>query len=318
MIEAALTWYSMAVAAMAKEVGAVVGRTRGWLVVGMVAAVVGIALWWSAPATQGGAPGGKAHVAPLSAAANARANGTETHPSQGRLAEASRVRSFKELKQRAEAGDAVAQRLLAETYADCLFVNLERDEFLSGVEDRKRLLSDAAHVRVLEQAARERIGKCDAVDVADVPRLELAAQWFAKAAENGDLAARATVRASNLDRQDPAETAQFLEEVLASGDPAAVFMFGGTLREDAPAGKDGPSEPLSTGELASRAWMVAACRMGHECGASGRVMESICLEMSGCAGEDLVTYVQRQLPDEAQREELERRVGEILALTGGR
>ena len=84
-----------------------------------------------------------------------------------------------------------------------------------------------------------------------------------------------------------------------------------------PADKSGPSEPLATGELATRAWMVAACRMGYECGASGRVMETICLEMSGCAGEDLETYVQRELRDEAQREELERRVREILALVEG-
>lgn len=295
-----------------------VRRTLRWLAFAVVAALAGVALWWNVPGTQRDAPGGKATVAPLRDAASIRANGTETRPSQGRFAEASRVRAFKDLKQRAEAGDAVAQRLLAETYADCLFVNLERDEFLSGVENRKRLLSGEAQVRVLEQAARERVGKCDAVDVEDATRLELAAQWFATAADNGDLAARAMVRASNLSRQDPAETAKFLEEVLASGDPAAVFMFGGTLRQDAPAGKGGPSEPLATGELATQAWMVAACRMGYECGPSGRVVETICLEMSDCAGEDLETFVQRQLRDEAQREELERRVGEILALTEGR
>lgn len=295
-----------------------VGRSRAWLAVGVVAALVGVFVWRGVPAVQGDAPGPKVELAPSPSATDIRANGTETRPSQGRFAEASRVRAFKELKQRAEAGDAVAQRLLAETYADCLFVNLERDEFLSGVENRKRLLSDEAQVRVLEQAARERIGKCDAVDVEDATRLELAAQWFATAADNGDLAARAMVRASNLKRQDPAETVQFLEEVLASGDPAAVFMFGGTLREDAPAGKGEPSEPLATGELATRAWMMAACRMGYECGPSGRVVETICLEMSDCAGEDLETYVLRQLRDEAQREELERRVGEILALTEGR
>ncbi len=295
-----------------------VRRTRAWLAVGVVAALVGVFVWRGVPAVQGDATNAKGELAPLPGAADVRANGTETRPSQGRLAEASRVRVFKELKQRAEAGDAVAQRLLAETYADCLFVNLERDEFLSGVENRKRLLSDEAQVRVLEEAARNRIGKCDAVDVEDATRLELAAQWFATAADNGDLAARAMVRASNLNRQDPAEAAQFLEDVLASGDPAAVFMFGGTLRQDAFAGKGGPSEPLATGELATQAWMVAACRMGYECGPSGRVVETICLEMSDCAGEDLETYVQRQLRDEAQREELERRVGEILALTGGR
>jgi len=207
---------------------------------------------------QGDAPGAKGELAPLPGAGGTPAHGTENPPSQGRFAEASRVRAFKELKQRAEAGDAVAQRLLAEIYADCLFVNLERDEFLTGVENRKRLLSDEAQVRVLEEAARKRIGKCDAVDVEDATRLELAAQWFATAADNGDLAARAMVRASNLNRQDPAEAAQFLEDVLASGDPAAVFMFGGTLRQDAFAGKGGPNGEGGGGGWPPAAWDTSA------------------------------------------------------------
>lgn len=287
------------------------------MVVGLVAAVVGIALWWTAPATQGGAPGGKAKVAPSAVAAEVRANATESRSIQGRPLAAGRVEAFEALKQRAEAGDAVAQRLLAQTYADCFFVNLDREAFQSGVEVKKNMLNDDASKRLMEQAASERIATCDAVEGGDPLPLGLSPRWFAKAAENGDLAARAMVRANNLNRQDPAETAQLLEEVLASGDPAAVFTFGISLRNSFATSNSEPTEPLATGELATKAWMVAGCRMGYECEPSGRVMNSACLELGGCTGEDVETYLRRELPTDGERAELDRRVSEILALVGG-
>lgn len=287
------------------------------MVVGLVAAVVGIALRWTAPATQGGAPGGKAKVAPSAVAAEVRANATESRSIQGRPLAAGRVEAFEALKQRAEAGDAVAQRLLAQTYADCFFVNLDREAFQSGVEVKKNMLNDDASKRLMEQAASERIATCDAVEGGDPLPLGLSPRWFAKAAENGDLAARAMVRANNLNRQDPAETAQLLEEVLASGDPAAVFTFGISLRNSFATSNSEPTEPLATGELATKAWMVAGCRMGYECEPSGRVMNSACLELGGCTGEDVETYLRRELPTDGERAELDRRVSEILALVGG-
>lgn len=294
-----------------------VGRTGGWLAVGLVTAVVGVALWWNAPATQGDAPGGKAQVAALPVAAEVRANATESRTSQGRPAAVGSVEAFEALKQRAEAGDAVAQRLLAQTYADCFFVNLDREAFKSSVEIKKNLLNDDASKRLMEQAASERIATCDAVEGGDPLPLDLSPRWFAKAAENGDLAARAMVRANNLNRQDPAETAQLLEEVLASGDPAAVFTFGISLRNSFAASNSEPTEPLATGELATKAWMVAGCRMGYECEPSGSVMNSACLELGGCTGEDVESDLRRELPTDGERAELERRVREILALVGG-
>ncbi len=299
-----------------KGVGAVVGRTLRWLAFAVVAGLAGVALWWNIPATQGDAPGGS-KVAPSAAVADLRANAAASRPIQGRPLAAGRVEAFEALKQRAEAGDAVAQRLLAQTYADCLFVNLDREAFKSSLEIKKNLLNDDASKQLMERAASERIAECDAVEGGDPLPLDLSPRWFAKAAENGDLAARAMVRANNLNRQDPAETAQLLEEVLASGDPAAVFTFGLSLRNGFATSNSEPSEPLATGELATKAWMVAACRMGYECEPSGRVMNSACLNVEGCTGEDVETYLRRELPTDGERAELERRVSEILALVEG-
>ncbi|WP_315387545.1 hypothetical protein [uncultured Stenotrophomonas sp.] len=282
-----------------------------------MAVLVGLVLWRHVPAAQSGAlrpDDTRAQASPAEASPRAASGARQL---QASLTREHTGQAFEALKQRAEAGDGVAQRLLAESYADCYFVNLDREAFLGGLDERKRLASDRAQVRVLEQAARERIAQCDAVNRGTPLELELAARWYAEAARNGDLAARTMVRAHDLRRHDPIVTAQLLEEVLASGDPAAVFYFGNTLRVDDAANPGEPTEALATGEMATWAWMVAGCRMGYDCGPTGRVMVGFCLEGNGCTGEDAETYVRRELPTDAERAELDRRVGEILGLVEG-
>ncbi|WP_146033476.1 hypothetical protein [Stenotrophomonas sp. VV52] len=283
-----------------------------------MAVLVGLVLWRQVPADQSGALG--------TADTRAQTSRAEVLPSaapgpqrlQTSLAREHSVQEFHALKQRAEAGDRVAQRLLAETHADCYFVNEDRDAFISTMDMRKRGLSDKSQIGFLEQATRERIAKCDAGDGGGPLEPLLAGHWYAEAAKRGDLAARAMARAQVLKRYDPAETEQLLEEVLASGDPAAVFYFGATLREDAAVTPGEPAEALTTGALATWSWMVAACRMGYDCGPTGRVMVSSCLDTRRCFGEDMDTHVlTRELRTEAERRELERRVGEILGLIKG-
>lgn len=299
---------------MAKGVGAVVGRTRGWLAVGVVTAVVGIALWWSAPATQGGAPGGKAEVAPSAVAATVRANATESRTSQGRPAEVDRVKAFEDLKRRARAGDAVAQRLLAETYEGCYFVNIDRENFMDSLDFYRQMIRAPAQLSVLEQVAAERFAQCGAVDGGAIVPMQLVTGWYAQAAENGDLAARLMDNAFKQKRLDTAEAAEQLEEVLGSNDPAAVFAMGSTLHSNYPASAAGPAAGLMTGEHAGEAWMVAGCRMGYDCGPSGKLMGTLCLVQNACTGEDFEAYLKRAMMNEAQRRDLERRVTEILRL----
>lgn len=289
------------------------------MVVGVVAGLVGAALWWNAPATQRDAPGETVQAKKLSVAAEVRANAAEARPrpSHGRPAEVDRVKAFEELKRRAKAGDAVAQRLLADTYESCYIVNFNREHFLGFVDATGGMMTDPAERQGLERIARERVAQCDVVDGGAIVPLELIRGWYAQAAENGDLAARLTDNASNKRGVSAAESASLMEEVLGSNDPAAVFAMGSTLGGNFPAGFSGPAEKLVTGELASEAWQVAACRMGYDCGPSSILMGSVCLAMAGCAGEDYEGIVKRGLRSDLERRDLERRVTEILRLMEG-
>lgn len=290
------------------------GRGKVLLAVGAAALLLGVALWRYAPA---------ARVAPSSAAraevaqslhpAAVPAQANVAHPARGRPAEAGRVNAFEALKQRARAGDAVAQRELAEVYDACLVVNADRERFMAGVDAGRRTISDTDQLHYLEKVARERIALCDAVDGGAIVPSELIRGWYAQAAGNGDLAARLMDNAFKHKNPDAAESARLLEEVLGSKDPAAVFARGNTLGPGYQISPGDPAAALMTGDLAGTAWQVAGCRMGYNCDVH---METLCLMISRCTGDDFESYI-RGISSAAQRRELDRRVTEIVGLVEG-
>jgi hypothetical protein len=278
----------------------------------VVAAMVGLVLWRSVPEPSIERPSGNVKAAQAPAADDVETNGTVISTGHGRPAEAARLKTFESLKQRAKAGDAVAQRLLADMYESCYIVNFNREHFLGFVDATGGMMTDPAELQGLERAARERVAQCDAVDGGAIVPLELIRGWYAQAAENGDLAARLTDNALNNKSLSAEESASLMEEVLGSNDPAAVFAMGSTLGQNFPAGFSGPAEELVTGDQASEAWQVAACRMGFDCGPSSELMGSVCLAIVGCASGDYESLVKRGLRSDLERRELERRVTEIL------
>lgn len=297
------------------------GRARLLLGAGIVAALVGFfALWREASATRAAAP-----TAPTPKAAAVQSPRSTDIPSDGAGAGAAgghpaaidRVKAFEDLKQRAKAGDAVAQRKLADAYEACFVVNLDREGFINGLDFNRRMMREPARPAVLDQVMRERVAHCDAVDGGAIVPVDLIRGWYAQAAENGDLPARLIDNAFKHRKLDEAASARLLEEVLASNDPAAVFAMGSTLGSNYAFIPGDPAEAVMTGEQASSAWLVAACRMGYDCGASGQMMGTMCLFLDGCTGEDVEAFLKRGLRSDAERRDLERRVTEILRLVEG-
>jgi len=293
------------------------GKARVWLAVGVVAALVGIALWRQGPAAQAVAASAKAPALQAPSPSAPPSDAPVTSTANLLSVEARRVKEFEELKQRAKAGDAVAQRLLADTYEACFIVNIDRENFLKGLDYNRQMIRVPAQLSILEETAQERFTQCGAVDGGAIIPLALIRGWYAQAAENGDLAARLTDNAYHRKTLDAAESSALLEEVLASNDPAVVFAMGATLGASYLAAQNDPAYALVSGERAGNAWMVAACRMGYDCGPSSALMATLCLGTNGCTGEDFETFWKRELPSDAERRDLERRVTEILRLVEG-
>lgn len=220
------------------------------------------------------------------------------------------VEAFDALKQRAKDGDAVSQRLLAQTYETCFIVNLNRERFLQSVQHSS--LTDPAQVARQARIIQQRVQLCDAVDTGALIPTQLVNGWYAQAAANGDLAARATVYARQAIPMDRAAFTQLLDDVVASGDPAAMYSLGNALSRRVAENAGEPYTALVTGPMTSQAWMVAACRMGYDCGPESADATNFCLLVNRCEGETTEEIVFAMVPTAEQRQALERQAQQII------
>ena len=223
---------------------------------------------------------------------------------------AERVKAFESLKQRAKAGDAVAQRQLAQAYDACFVVNLDRQRFVTGYEALR--MREPEHAAVLDHLAQQRMAQCDAVDGGAIVPMELIRGWYAQAAQNGDLFARAMDNALNLRPYDTARATRLMDDVVASGDPAAVYALGGNMSETMVENMGEPYRALVTGPEASTAWMLAGCRMGYDCGPESTEIVNLCLLSNRCLGETYEEMVFATLKSDAERQALERKIQQVM------
>ena len=217
---------------------------------------------------------------------------------------------YRTLKQRAEAGDAVAQRLVAQLFVDCAYIYDHPLKFtpleLSDIPaDSPESMSIGAH-RALQQ-------NCTQVEGGARVTLKDAQNWYEKAAENGDLAAWAVV---NMLRHPPLtadEAQRFLEDVIASKDPVAVFAYGNVMGGPVTENLGKGYESLVSNN-ASLAWMLAGCRMGMDCGPESPPVNNLCLHQGLCGKGDCEQAMKSQIESEADREALDQQIEAVLAI----
>lgn len=217
---------------------------------------------------------------------------------------------YRTLKQRAEAGDAVAQRLVAQMFVDCAYIYDHPLKFtpleLSDIPaDSPESMSIDAH-RALQQ-------NCTQVEGGARVTLKDAQRWYEKAAENGDLAAWAVV---NMLRHPPLtadEAQRFLEDVIASKDPVAVFAYGNVMGGPVTENLGEGYESLVSNN-ASLAWMLAGCRMGMDCGPESPLVNNLCLQQGLCGKGDYEKAMKSQIESEADREALDQQIEAVLAI----
>jgi len=218
--------------------------------------------------------------------------------------------SFESLKQRAKAGDAVAQRLLADAYEACFVVNLDRQHLLRIHQRIKQEKPEQA--ALLEQTLQQRMAQCDAVDGGAIIPRELIDGWYAQAAANGDLPARIMDYARRGTPLDADTATQLLEEVVASGDPAAMYSLGSALGGGIEKNLRDPYRSLAADPVAGQAWSLAACRLGYPCGPDSTDVGNFCLLLGRCLGESAEEMVFAVAKSDAEREALEQKIQQIL------
>lgn len=223
---------------------------------------------------------------------------------------AANAQSFESLKQRAKAGDAVAQRLLADAYEACFVVNLDRQHLLRIHQRIKQEKPEQA--ALLEHTLQQRIAQCDAVDGGALIPRELIDGWYAQAAANGDLPARIMDYAHRRTPLDADTATRLMEDVIASGDPAAMYSLGSALGSGFVENLREPYRSLAADPMAGEAWSVAACRLGYPCGPDSTDMGNYCLLVGRCLGETAEELVFAVAKSDAERAALERKVQQIV------
>ncbi len=224
------------------------------------------------------------------------------------------VTAFEALKQRAKEGDAVSQRLLAQTYEACFVVNLHRERFLQMYQRARQ--DRPEQVATLDHLTQQRIEQCNAVDDGAIIPQELIRGWYAQAAENGDLAARAVEYAVKRTPLDAPTATRFLEDIVTSGDPAAMHSLGNVMGGTVTENVGEPYKELVSGPLAAAAWSLAACRMGYDCGPDSTDIGNFCMLVGRCLGETSEEMVFATVKSDADRAALEQKIQQILEAVG--
>ncbi|WNH54509.1 hypothetical protein [Stenotrophomonas oahuensis] len=221
------------------------------------------------------------------------------------------VLAFEELKSRAKAGDAVAQRQLAQTYDACFMVNMSPENYLSDYETRAKYVGDSAEASEMLRVARARAEECRNVDGGAPIPLELIKGWYAQASENGDLASKATSISLSAKKPDKATSNNLWEGVTQSGDPAAAFSLGELAAGLGLIASDDQPEDLLSGVTSGYAWMVIACRNGYDCSPNSRLMQNMCLNTGRCAGEDFEQFVRSSVITSSDSQVLDKKIERI-------
>ena len=228
------------------------------------------------------------------------------------------AREFRALKTRAEGGDAVAQRQLAFRYGNCIVVNVGPQRFVASYDNLATFTKDPTSAKLLPQVARLVADDCAVVDGGAVIPMEAFTLWLEQAAKHGDLAAQMRLRVHRMDFPQGDALRDVVEQVIASGDPAAMFVLGDVVSATKSDQGLGRYADVAQGSVAGYAWYIAACRQGLDCGPQSRIMYGTCLAMVTCADTDYETFVRQHLVAGEEGALLDEKVAEITSLLNER
>lgn len=133
--------------------------------------------------------------------------------------------AFGDLKARAQSGDAVSQRELAELYEHCFAVNIAPENYLPGYEVMARHSRYPEETAEMMRTARSTAALCAKVDGGQIIPIKAIRAWLESAATRGDLAAQARLLSLNGEKPDVAAYTRLMGDIARSKDPAALFRL---------------------------------------------------------------------------------------------
>lgn len=219
--------------------------------------------------------------------------------------------SFDLVKQKAESGDAVAQRLLSDMYEDCMAYSVSPQGHLGWLDHIAKTRPDSlSHI---ERIKKETVEFCRKVDGGAPIPADAYKLWLKQSADSGDLTAqiRHSVRSSG-DRKD-ADIESLAKKTMSSRDPEALYELSNLLAGREIKWSNEEDAKIFGNQYSQRALTVAACKSGMSCGGNSRIMRQVCTSTFRCGYSNYEQFVYAELATPAERREIENLANTIAA-----
>lgn len=200
-----------------------------------------------------------------------------------------REASYIEIRQAAMDGDLVAQRRLSEVYEDCRALD-------GGLRSSLQMLgllakTDPASAPMVAAINHGKARLCGQAETDLGKNPAAAGYWLHKSAKSGDVVSEMRYFSRTVPKLSHGQYRYFIDKTRESGDPDAIFELSLLLPKLDGHWPDPAQAPAFEDPSAGEAWIVAACRAGHDCGRGSRLMTLICLSTFSCAQPDYQRYV---------------------------
>ncbi len=219
-------------------------------------------------------------------------------------------RNFHDTKTRAEAGDAVAQRQLAETYERCAMYSLSPQKFSEMLDAFSKIKKENA--ARLKQIKERTSHYCDQVDEGQPIPLNAIDLWYAEAAKRGDLIAQ--LKVASRKSLSPDEYRDLVKKAIQSKDPDALFSVDEVLSNPAASVELGSYAPEGSGNYAEHAWALAGCRAGADCGPGSYRLDMACISYAVCNASSYEDLIRKNLVPTGQLKILDKEAEKIRAM----
>ena len=289
-------------------------RNVAWTV-GIV--LVGAAVWYAAGTHRSDSsepPLAAESSEPIPKIKNVAIARTEVTPlaSWARADQRSSMEKFGELRFRAEAGDVIAQRDLAELYSRCSAFSLSPSNMYATLDvyARMRGVPDGSYDSIKKRFA----AACSDIDGGQVIPQEAYVEWFKKAASQGDAYAKVAIASMNWSSLGEDDFRSLARDVVNSADPEAIFALGDLLALAPETADLGDFKASTTGPYANYAWGIVACRMGADCGNGSFRMDALCMNTGMCGRADFESAIRTDAVPTGQQEALDVAVNKVQAI----
>ncbi|CAD7378228.1 hypothetical protein X12_001142 [Xanthomonas arboricola] len=216
-------------------------------------------------------------------------------------------RSFHETKSRAEAGDPIAQRQLAETYERCAMYSLSPQKFAGTLDSFSELKKEnsARYKQIKDRTSHY----CSQVDGGEAIPLDAIELWYAEAAKRGDLIARLKVASRKTMSSD--DYRDLIAKAIESKDAEAIFAVDEVLSNPAASVELESFAPGGSGNYSEYAWALAGCRAGADCGQGSYRLDMACISYGVCNSSSYEELIRKNLVPPGQLKALDKEVEKI-------